>query len=245
MVWGVLGLLVLLRAWRGLEWLWWTPRRLERVLRGQGLRGTRYRFLHGDLKETARLNKEAWSEPMPFSHDILPRVSPFFHRAIKENGKISITWFGPIPRVIIMNPEWVREILSNKFGHFAKPHINPLGRLLAAGLANYEGDKWAKHRRILNPAFHLEKLKRMLPAFSACCGELVNRWEKSIGSSGYYELDVWPELQNFTGDVISRTAFGSSYEEGRRIFQLQAKQAELLVRAAQSVYIPGFRCIVF
>ncbi|XP_073115298.1 cytochrome P450 CYP72A616 [Elaeis guineensis] len=239
--WGVVGLLLLLRAWRGLEWLWWTPRRLERALRCQGLRGTRYRFLHGDLKETARLNKEARSKPMPFSHDIVPRVAPFFHRAIKENGKISFTWFGPVPRVTIMNPEWVREVLSNKFGHFAKPQINPLGRLLATGLANYEGEKWAKHRRILNPAFHLEKLKRMLPAFSACSGELVNRWEKSIGSLGYYELDVWHELQNFTGDVISRTAFGSSYEEGRRIFQLQTEQAGLLIQAAQTVYIPGYR----
>ena len=64
-----------------------------------------------------------------------------------------------MPRVTIMNPEWVREVLSNKFGHFAKPQINPLGRLLATGLAHYEGEKWAKHRRILNPAFHLEKLK--------------------------------------------------------------------------------------
>lgn len=140
-----------------------------------------------------------------------------------------------------MNPDLVREVLSNKFGHFEKSRMNPLARLLATGLASYEGEQWAKHRRILNPAFHLEKLKRMLPAFSDCCGELVDRWEKSIGSLGYCELDICPELQNFTGDVISRTAFGSSYEEGRRIFQLQAEQAKLLIQAAQTVYIPGYR----
>lgn len=58
-----------------------------------------------------------------------------------------------------MNPESVREVLSNKFGYFAKPKISPLGWLLATGLATYEGEQWAKHRRILNPAFHMEKLK--------------------------------------------------------------------------------------
>ncbi|XP_077226851.1 cytochrome P450 CYP72A616-like isoform X2 [Tasmannia lanceolata] len=156
-------------------------------------------------------------------------------------GKMSLTWFGTNPRVNIMDPELIREILSNKFGHFAKLKTNPITELLAKGLANYEGEKWAKHRRIINPAFHQEKLKRMLPAFSTCCSELISRWEQLVVSQGSCELDVWPELQILTGDVISRTAFGSNYKEGRRIFQLQTEQAKLLIEAAQSLYLPGFR----
>ncbi|KAF8675964.1 hypothetical protein HU200_047464 [Digitaria exilis] len=54
-----------------------------------------------------------------------------------------------------------------------------------------------------------------------------DRWESKLASSDApYELDIWPEFQNLTGDVISRTAFGSSFLEGRRIFQLQGEQAE-------------------
>jgi hypothetical protein len=81
----------------------------------------------------------------------------------------------------------------------------------------------------------------MLPAFSTCCTELIDRWDSKIaGSDGSYELDIWPEFQNLTGDVISRTAFGSSFMEGRRIFQLQSEQAERLIKALQYTYIPGF-----
>jgi len=82
----------------------------------------------------------------------------------------------------------------------------------------------------------------MMPAFSTCCTELIDRWESKLSdaSDGSYEVDVWPEFQNLTGDVISRTAFGSSFMEGRRIFQLQGEQAERLIKAFQYIYIPGF-----
>ncbi|XP_035823492.1 uncharacterized protein [Zea mays] len=83
--------------------------------------------------------------------------------------------------------------------------------------------------RILNPAFHLEKLKLMLPVFSTCCEELVSRWAQALGPDGSCERDVDPELQTLTGDVISHTAFDSSYLEGRKILHLQVEQVERLM----------------
>lgn len=83
----------------------------------------------------------------------------------------------------------------------------------------------------------------MLPACSTSCSELVNRWEMLIGSKESYELDVWPELQILAADVISRAAFGSSYNDGKRIFQFQSEQTLLVSKALQTIYIPGFRCI--
>ncbi|WOL17033.1 Cytochrome P450 [Canna indica] len=242
--WGAAASGILLLAWAAaalLNWAWWRPRRLDRALRAQGLRGTPYRFLRGDLAAEARLSAEARSKPMLLSHDIVPRVFPLYHRAREQFGRTFFTWLGPLPRVTITDPEMVRQILSNKFGHFGRPRIHPLVRLLSTGVFSYDGEKWAKHRRILKPAFHAEKLKRILPVFSACCSNLVDRWENLVGLEGYYELDVWPELQSFTGDVISRAAFGSSYEEGRQIFQLQAQLAELILGVIQTVYIPGYR----
>ncbi|KAJ1689729.1 hypothetical protein LUZ63_013884 [Rhynchospora breviuscula] len=230
--------LLLWGAARALEWAWLRPRRLDRKLRKQGLRGTVYRVLATDLRENIRLNKEACSMSMPLLHDIIPRVSPLLHRTIKEYGKQSFTWFGPNPIVTIMDPELVREILSNKFGHFEKLKGGLMSRLLANGLLSHDGERWAKHRRILNPAFHVEKLKRMLPAFSTCCDELVDRWESSVGTDGSFEMDVWPEMQNLTRDVISRAAFGSSYQEGRRIFQLQGELVEHIVKALPTTVLP-------
>lgn len=57
-----------------------------------------------------------------------------------------------------MDPEQIKEVF-NKFQDFGKPKLSPIFKLLGTGLANLEGEKWKMHRKIINPAFHLEKLK--------------------------------------------------------------------------------------
>lgn len=81
----------------------------------------------------------------------------------------------------------------------------------------------------------------MLPAFYLSCGDMLSKWEKIVSSEGSSEVDVWPYLQTLTSDAISRTAFGSNYEEGRKIFELQTELAKLLMQGQNSVYVPGWR----
>ncbi|XP_074560598.1 cytochrome P450 CYP72A616-like [Curcuma longa] len=131
------------------------------------------------------------------------------------------------------------EVLANKTGEIGKAKMNYLVKYFIRGVVSHEGEKWAKHRKILNPAFHIEKLKRMLPAFSACCDELVSRWDETAAKGE--EIDVFVEFQNFTGDVISRSAFGSNFEEGRKIFQLQNEQTVFIADSLSFAHIPFFR----
>jgi len=72
---------------------------------------------------------------------------------------------------------------------------------------------------------------------------MINKWDNIVSSKGS-EIDVWPFLQTLTSDAISRTAFGSNYEEGRQIFELQKEQADLTRQAARWIYIPGWRYIL-
>ena len=81
----------------------------------------------------------------------------------------------------------------------------------------------------------------MLPAMYLSCSDIMSKWKVMVSTEGQCELDVWPYLETLTSDVISRTAFGSSYAEGRKIFQLQKEQAELVMQAAQTLYLPGMR----
>ena len=75
-------------------------------------------------------------------------------------------WFGMQPRICISDPELAKQILSNKFGFYVKPSTTPPVQILAGnkGLVLISGLDWAKHRRIINPAFSLDKLKVRNPA---------------------------------------------------------------------------------
>lgn len=66
-----------------------------------------------------------------------------------------------------MDPELIKDVFTN-IGEFRKPRINPLSRLLSLGVVSYEGEKWAKHRKIINPAFRIEKLKVFSFTFCFC-----------------------------------------------------------------------------
>ncbi|KAF7822558.1 Secologanin synthase [Senna tora] len=233
-------IVVVVWAWKVLRWLWLRPKKLERRLREQGLLGTPYRLLIGDSNQMLQMHKEATSKPMNLSHDIAPRASSFLLQTVNKYGKNPYTWNGPIPRIILTDPELIKDVLNKNYD-FPKPNSNPLVKLLPNGLAGHEGEKWAKHRRIINPAFNIEKLKIMLPTISVSCNDMVSKWEKTLSSDGSSELDVWPFLQNLSSDVISRTSFGSSYEEGRRIFELLREQATLAMKVILKAYIPGWR----
>jgi hypothetical protein len=41
----------------------------------------------------------------------------------------------------------------------------------------------------------------MLPAFAACCKDLVERWKGLAAGEEPCEVDIWPETQNLTGDA--------------------------------------------
>ncbi|XP_028079826.1 cytochrome P450 CYP72A219-like [Camellia sinensis] len=229
-------------AWRVVKWVWWRPKQIEKRLREQGFKGNPYKLLYGDMKEMISVMKEARSKPMDASSDdIVPHVIPSYHHCLNLHGKDYFQWMGTTPRVTIANPKHIKEIL---FNHevFQKPKQNLVLRYLVRGLGTYEGEKWAKHRKLINPAFHLEKLKHMVPAMCSSCNEMISNWEVLVSSTkGSCELDVFPYLESLTGDIISRTSFGSNYEEGKKIFELQKEQTDLTIQQLQSIYIPGWR----
>jgi cytochrome P450 len=71
-----------------------------------------------------------------------------------------VFWLGPSAILTVPDPEVAKEILSNKLGHFKLIDFNPETKALIGGsIASLDGERWARHRRIVSPAFYLDKIK--------------------------------------------------------------------------------------
>ena len=81
--------LVLYGSVRGFYSIWLKPKRLERHLKRQGIRGTPYRPLFADMKEFVKMISEAWSKPINLNHNIVPRVDPFTLNNVQKCGNYS------------------------------------------------------------------------------------------------------------------------------------------------------------
>uniref|UniRef100_A0A0C9S6X4 TSA: Wollemia nobilis Ref_Wollemi_Transcript_14198_1611 transcribed RNA sequence n=1 Tax=Wollemia nobilis TaxID=56998 RepID=A0A0C9S6X4_9CONI len=218
--------------------IWWKPLQLKKYFESQGLEGPPYKLFYGNAPDIVRMASQESSKPLTLSdHNIFARVNRAFDQWRKAYGQEFVFWFGTKPRLFVPHPELAKEILSSKFGHYKKIQSRPEKR---QGLTQLQGEKWAQHRRILNPAFRMELLKGMTPLFVESTVNMLQEWSKLV-SLGSKEIDVHKEFGILTSDVISRTAFGSSYTEGKRIFDLQAQHLVLMFERFRSVQIPGSR----
>nr|GMC58754.1 cytochrome P450 734A1-like [Ipomoea batatas] len=229
---------------RGMAYLWWRPRKMEHHFAKQGIRGPPYRFFIGNAKEIVSLMVKASSQSMTYCHNILPRVLPFYHHWKKIYGATFLVWFGPTARLAVADPDLIREIFTSKSEFYEKNEAHPLIRQLEGdGLLSLKGEKWALHRKIITPTFHMENLKLLIPVAAGKVVEMLEKWvgmSKEVGD-GEVEIEVSEWFQTLTEDIVAQTAFGHSYEDGKAIFRLQAQQMVLASEAFQKVFIPGYR----
>ncbi|KAM3707056.1 hypothetical protein ACJW31_03G196000 [Castanea mollissima] len=220
---------------RQLNKLWWTPIRIQHQMHSQGINGPPYKFFYGSNKDISNMKKEAMVKPMDLSHDILYKAQPHIHAWIKKYGKNFLLWNGSQPELIVTEPELIKEILNNRDNTYVKEKPGGyIDKLLGDGLVFSTGEKWTKMRKLANNAFHAESLKNLIPAMITSAEVMLERWKIYEGK----EMEVFEEFTLLTSEVISRTAFGSSYLEGRNIFEMLTKLTMITARNTYELSIP-------
>ncbi|XP_065860621.1 cytochrome P450 CYP749A22-like [Euphorbia lathyris] len=223
-----------------LKKVWWNPIRIQSMMRSQGIKGPSYRFFHGNTKQILSMGIKGPIQHVS-NHQVLPKVQPHVYAWNKLYGTNFLSWRGPQPQLTVTEIGLIKEILNNRDGMFIKGKPDVFTKkLIGDGLLTTAGEKWFRLRKLSNHAFHSDSLKGMIPEMIASVGMMLDRWKQNEAK----EIDVFKEFKILTSEVISRTAFGSSYLEGQHIFDMLMKMAFIIYKNKHKVRIPGIEKLV-
>lgn len=242
LVLGALVVLLISGFWRAFVYLIWRPYAITKRFREQGVGGPPGKFWSGSLEEFQSMKKAGRQLILDISsNDFTPRIQPQYLKWISQYGDTFLYWFGLRPTICITDPELVKQVMAKRFGFWSKPTPNPsILSLVGKGLLFVEGSEWVRHRRVVNPAFTMDKLKMMTEKMAECTQSMLEGWQnQATQTDGQREIEVSDKFQELTAKVISHTGFGSSYVEGKEAFRVQKKLQTLALETLLSVNFPG------
>uniref|UniRef100_A0A0D3GDQ0 Cytochrome P450 n=1 Tax=Oryza barthii TaxID=65489 RepID=A0A0D3GDQ0_9ORYZ len=163
-------LVVLTWLWTALVQLVWRPYAVARAFGRQRIRGPAYRLFVGSDGEANAMRAATRGDVLDRRcHDIVPRVMPHYRAWMSRYGKVFVSWSGATPALCVGDYAMVKQILSDRTGLYGKPEPGPsILALIGNGLIFIGGDDWARHRRVVHPAFAMDKLKMMAKTMAEC-----------------------------------------------------------------------------
>jgi cytochrome P450 len=137
----------------------------------------------------------------------------FLLRAARESGDVVFFRLGSGGLLLLSDPELIQEILVKRAREFHKAQgpqakLLPWGRrILGSGLLISEGDTWLRQRRMMQPAFHRERIAAYEKVIRDRTAEMVARWDTT-------PRDVHASLTKLTLAVMAETIFGLAARAG-------------------------------
>jgi cytochrome P450 len=131
----------------------------------------------------------------------------FLTRAAREYGDLVYFRVMSQHMYLVNHPDYLREILVANQGNFIKSRALQRAKVLfGEGLLTSEGQHHLRQRRLVQPAFHRERLARYASAMSDCSVRWRERWQ--AGST----LDVSTEMPDLTLSIVARTLFSADVQ---------------------------------
>ncbi len=128
-------------------------------------------------------------------------------RMAREYGDLPFFRLGSYSVYLLNHPDLVREVLVTQQSNFIKSRALQRARiLLGEGLLTSEGDFHRRQRRLVQPAFHRERLAAYADVMTDCAVRVRDRW--TDGST----VNVADEMMRLTLAVVGKTLFSADVE---------------------------------
>jgi cytochrome P450 len=138
---------------------------------------------------------------------------------------VELKLLGPMRMFLISHPDDVEYVLKKNHRNFRvkRPSMH-LEAMMGQGLTMSNGDLWLQQRRLMQPAFHRQKIEAMAASTAGHVAERIGHWETSS------PIDLASEMEQLSLNAMLAALFGSGINrsETRRI----TDAVELVLRVA-------------
>jgi cytochrome P450 len=107
----------------------------------------------------------------------------------------------------INHPSFIKDVLVTHQRNFTKSRgLERAKKVLGSGLLTAEGQTHLRHRRLLQPAFHRDRIAGYAQVMIDCAARLSGRWEHGA------TLDIAREMMRVTLSIAGKTLFDTDVE---------------------------------
>jgi len=167
---------------------------------------------------------------------ILKNPLPFHHEKFEAYGdtfRIKIT---PKTRVVFTrDPVIVRHVLQKNHRNYAKSELQTrdVAKYIGQGILTSEGEFWRKHRKMIQPAFHKERLQGLLGLMYQAIRTELSRIPEGA------QLDIFPWMSDLAFQVVAQSLFsaGDLRKDMNRLQEITETNQQMLIREMRQPYL--------
>jgi cytochrome P450 len=136
----------------------------------------------------------------------------FLESARRRYGDVYELDLGFTRATVLCHPQHAQHILLDNARNYTKggPLWDSIRTFLGNGLPVSEGEFWKRQRRMMQPAFHHQRMAALTGRMVEAIDECLEGWEPAARSGE--PLDVAQAFVRMTMHVLVRTVFGGSVE---------------------------------
>lgn len=131
-----------------------------------------------------------------------------FLTELSKLGDVTYFRMGNQPAYFINHPDLIRDVLVTNHAKFHKGRALKRAKgLLGEGLLTNEGESHLRQRRMIQPAFHRQRIAGYADSMIEYAERMANSWEDGA------EPDISREMMRLTLQIVAKTLFDADVED--------------------------------
>ncbi|WP_422858975.1 cytochrome P450 [Flagellimonas sp. S174] len=180
---------------------------------------------HVSALKVLKNSRQILKNPLPFHYENFEKLGDTFRISIPGEGKV----------IFSRDPEWVKQVLQKKHRSYSKSKLQTkdLAKYIGYGLLTSEGEHWRTHRRMIQPAFHRQKLKGLLSIMHKA---IVDELERIVPNT---DEDVFDKMGDLAFQVVAKSLFSSNdiRESMSELKSITEENQRMLIKEMRRPYL--------